>query len=877
MADEPKKPSKRIRNGNVTVGKTFESRKVATVTDKDGNTREYASAGRYTTFDGKNIKDDVAYRTKLRSLRGLADSFLGTDETIQSGKIAAGIFGDGGLGFADIADSNNIGYYSYEFPVDALELPASRAEELRFFRLAYDRDPIVGRAIDLHTELPLSKMELSKPKSSSEEYADYVFDEYQRFVQTTKLFQILIDAVREYWTIGETFIFIEKPADIEPCKEAMKQLEKGKKGDAAEPGKESQFNTPLGGTSDRIIEYLEPSKRSSWAKKRGVEIDLMKEAGIGFDFDEDIESVLAAIKSKRASLNAKTRKYAKIAGVQAKMLAKLVIAADSHGTDAINAAAAFAREKLSKLIGRIDVDDSLNAPIQVTADFSKTAQPPGVTDPGAAAPAAPAGAGDAGAGAPPGAEGEALPGEPGADPAAPGGDPGAPLGDAGLGDISGGGGMPMGGGGGGAGIPADMAGEAQNAIAAGASITAQRELMEMKHLLGLLEKKRELLEELKEIREKKQEELELFSHVTNKDYDGPTKIRILPPEQMEIANEGQMEDGPTIYYKPPEEMKQSYLEDPDVPAEIKEKIQTEGKIPLNQDPMKGSYVIHLARKKSGYELHGRSILQRCIRTVIYREKLRQVQSTLASRNMTPKTMVIAPGIPTSEVMALRAHIDEAKADPDYSVVLNYEARWDEIGSEGRLLVLDGEYQHTNSDLAIGLGLSPEILIGEGMYSGNRIQLEIMNVSYLQFRDLLTGIIEDSIFKPLAMEKGFYEMDKYGRPRWIFPKVSFSRMALRDSGDLYDMLFNLYSKGSLPVDIIYEFLNLDPEDCERKLEDALFTVKDSKFNEMLSNIYGSVGEWMMANTDLGKRLTKGLTLNEVDHSEDEGPEGSGEGV
>jgi hypothetical protein len=36
--------------------------------------------------------------------------------------------------------------------------------------------------------------------------------------------------------------------------------------------------------------------------------------------------------------------------------------------------------------------------------------------------------------------------------------------------------------------------------------------------------------------------------------------------------------------------------------------------------------------------------------------------------------------------------------------------------------------------------------------------------------------------------------------------------------------------------------------------------------------------MMANTDLGKRLVKGLTLNEVDHAEDsEGPEGSGEGV
>jgi hypothetical protein len=239
--------------------------------------------------------------------------------------------------------------------------------------------------------------------------------------------------------------------------------------------------------------------------------------------------------------------------------------------------------------------------------------------------------------------------------------------------------------------------------------------------------------------------------------------------------------------------------------------------------------------------------------------------------------VIAPNISAAEVNALRAHVDEAKADPDYSIVVNYECRWEEIGSEGRLLSLDAEWQHTNSDLAIGLGLSPELLIGEGMYSGNRIQLEIMNVSYLQFRDLLTGIIEDQIFKPIAMKKGFYETDKYGRPRWIYPKVSFSRMALRDSGDLYDMLFNLYSKGSLPVEIILEFLNIDAEDCKRKLEEGLFTVNDSKFNELTSALYGSLSEMIITKSDLVKRVIKGLTLDEIDNETEEGPEGSGEGM
>src|SRR5208283_5983520 len=82
------------------------------------------------------------------------------------------------------------------------------------------------------------------------------------------------------------------------------------------------------------------------------------------------------------------------------------------------------------------------------------------------------------------------------------------------------------------------------------------------------------------------------------DYEGPDRIQILPPEQIEITNEGTMVDGPTIYYKPPEAQKQAYMDDPDVPNQVKDVIQTEGKIPLNNDPFQGSYVIHFARRRA---------------------------------------------------------------------------------------------------------------------------------------------------------------------------------------------------------------------------------------------------------------------------------------
>ncbi len=823
MAKIPRGP-KRDRGLNFTVGGGKKNKRVvATGPDPiTGAQREFASVGRYTDMDSKGrVVEDVGTRNKIRSINRAANALVfggSLDKT-------AALFGDSMMGGADIVDSQNIGYYSYEFPVDALELPQSRAEELRFYRLAYDRDPIVSRAINMHVELPLSKMTLEKPKCSSEEFKDYIFDFYQGMVNDKKLFQVLIDGAREFWLLGECFFYIEEKQAIDPCPAAKKQMEEDEGGgDGSEPGKESEFNPPMGGSADELMDWIEPTRKASLIKKAATVIDRIKKGGLSFNPDEPLSDVVAELKEKKAKLLSLQRKVA-------------------------------------KTIGRVNPKDE--HPITVTADISKVAQPP--ADPGAGV-AAPAG--DAPVDLPAGG-----------DPTAPGGE-GAPMGPGGMADVDvpegGAGAPPPGGGGGTAVTPADLAGEAKDAVALGVSIDEQRELMQMRHYLKLLERKKQLLEELQELREKRKEELELFGHIVNPKYKGFFRIQILPPEQMEMSNEGTLEEGPTIYYKPPEAQKEQYLNNEKTPVEVKDKIQEEGKIPLNQDPFKGSYVIHFARKKANYELHGRSIVQPVIRSCIYREKLRQVQSTIASRNMTPKTIVTAPGVPLSEIMALRAHIDEAKADPDYTIVVNYDAQWNEIGSEARLLSLDGEYQHTNSDLAIGLGLSPEILIGEGLYSGNRIQLEILNTAYLQFRDLITSIVEDTIFKPLAMKKGFYEIDKWGRPRWIYPKVTFSRMALRDSGDLYDMMFNLYAKGSLPVAIIYEFLNIDPEDCKRKLEDDLFTVNDSKFSELLSNLYNSMAELILSKSDLLKRVIEGLTLNEVD-SDNEGPEGSGEGM
>src|SRR5271166_4055045 len=282
--------SKVVRNTSRDRGINFsvgggdgkkQKRVVATGPDPvTGATREFASAGRYTTADKKGkIVEDAGYRSKMRNINRAANALVfggSLDKT-------AALFGDSMMGGADIVDSQNIGYYSYEFPVDALELPQSRAEELRFYRLAYDRDPIVSRAINMHVELPLSKMTLEKPKCSSEEFKDYIFDWYQGLINDKKLFQVLIDGAREFWLLGECFFYIEEKQAIEPCPAAKRQMEEDETGESSEPGKESEFNPPGGGSASDLMDWIEPTRKASLIKKAAAVIDKIKKGGLSFN------------------------------------------------------------------------------------------------------------------------------------------------------------------------------------------------------------------------------------------------------------------------------------------------------------------------------------------------------------------------------------------------------------------------------------------------------------------------------------------------------------------------------------------------------------------------------------------------------------------
>jgi hypothetical protein len=352
-----------------------------------------------------------------------------------------------------------------------------------------------------------------------------------------------------------------------------------------------------------------------------------------------------------------------------------------------------------------------------------------------------------------------------------------------------------------------------------------------------------------------------------KNYKGWTAIRILPPEQVHMES-FPFTDQKMIQLIPDSKTKdvveRAGMEDPEalriarsMPPDVVDAIKEGRNIPLNTDPNLGSFVFYMARKKSQYEPRGHSVLERCLRILVFRDKLRQAQTSIASRHLTPIRLVYAEDMDAMDVEALRDQVDLALQDPDYSIISNFQVNWEEMGADSRLLDLSSEYDMTDRQLYAGLGVTESLLSGEGAYSGDRIHLEVINTRYMLMREILQEMVEENMLKPMCERMGFIEVDDDGEEVVVHPSLSFTRLGLRDNQDTFDALFNLYQKGSLDIDVILELLNIDSETTKAKLKRDALTFNDSTFNEVLRGIYGEAGRMIAENSDAIETIAKNI--------------------
>ncbi|MEL7339656.1 MAG: hypothetical protein AAGM67_04150, partial [Bacteroidota bacterium] len=246
----------------------------------------------------------------------------------------------------------------------------------------------------------------------------------------------------------------------------------------------------------------------------------------------------------------------------------------------------------------------------------------------------------------------------------------------------------------------------------------------------------------------------------------------------------------------------------------------------------------------------------------------QIQKTLVRTHLIPLNRVIDGDL--IDVEDLRDQVDLALMDPDYSIITNYTVEWNEMGSDQRLLDLGSEYDLTDRQLYAGLCVTESLLSGESAYSGDRINMQIINTRYMLLRDLFQDFVQRYLFEPMCRRMGFIEVyeDEFGIEveNVLVPKLTFTRLGIYDNQEVFDAMFNLYQKGSLDVDVILELLNIDPETTREKLEADAFTYKDANFNELWRSLYSRIADDLAQNSNATQKVVDLLGLDYTEPEE-----------
>lgn len=253
-------------------------------------------------------------------------------------------------------------------------------------------------------------------------------------------------------------------------------------------------------------------------------------------------------------------------------------------------------------------------------------------------------------------------------------------------------------------------------------------------------------------------------------------------------------------------------------------------------------VSHIAHKASQYEIWGTPLMMRCFKTLIYKDKLREAQNSIANRHITPLRIfkVGAPGEPMpsqEDLDSLRDTLMMADDDPNFMLVYHYALQADYVGSSGKILPLNQEFDFIQKELMNGMGINQAMLNGEGpTYANAQVGYDTLARRYMAYRLRLESWIKRKVYKPIAEIQGFYKPEPselaHGYRvanrkdrQLIIPDISWQQQDLTSNQSLLNFLQQLQAKGLVSMTTILPMLNLDPETEKRNLEAERGTVFD----------------------------------------------------
>ncbi len=295
------------------------------------------------------------------------------------------------------------------------------------------------------------------------------------------------------------------------------------------------------------------------------------------------------------------------------------------------------------------------------------------------------------------------------------------------------------------------------------------------------------------------------------------------PDFIEVKGSPFALDDPIVEIKPDNELKKIIHSTDPREIQLRRKIPRDilQKLMFGQNiPVKGFNMTHLKRTSSPYDLRGTSILDRLFRILMYEDKIREANITIADNYIFP-LKIFKLGDPKQKWIPNETHqnalaelLQQAQMDPNFSIIYHYGLQYEIHGYEGRVIKLNQEYEDIDKLKMIALGVNKAFVFGETTYSSANAGLQVLLGTYRAKRDMFEHEwIYPKIFKPVAELNEFYEISKaelshririkrHGKEkeeRLMVPTLDWhKKLMIRDDQQYLQWLSTLYSRGQGPI-------------------------------------------------------------------------------
>lgn len=134
------------------------------------------------------------------------------------------------------------------------------------------------------------------------------------------------------------------------------------------------------------------------------------------------------------------------------------------------------------------------------------------------------------------------------------------------------------------------------------------------------------------------------------------------------------------------------------------------------------------------------------------------------------------------------------------------------GNSGKILQVTQELEYIGKEILDGFMLNQALLNGEmSSYQSAQVGVETLIRRIESWRETLSKWAEENIFKPIAEMQGFIDEDKseeLGEPVFIYPKIKWNDLNLKDKTQWHQILLQLHDKQMLSSRTLMEELDLN---------------------------------------------------------------------